>query len=255
MFVQLDYILSFRTPFHFGTGIREGLVDRTVIRDAGGYLYVPASTFKGVLREQCEHLCHFYTAGDQEQKKVSTPHDVWATLAEFGTPTLISQTFGSPLLPGGLLFSDAGQSPQVREMYKGVQTSLFTQVRIDRVTQTAVDEALYTSQFGIRDLIFEGNITGQLGSPVLPDMAQPVMGEDGEVVLLTPTYALLLLLAGLLMIERLGGNKSTGKGECSCTITGLALDRHGCSKEIWREWIEHLDVLADYPRPEKGLPS
>ena len=52
----IDYDLTFATPFHFGTGIREGLIDRTVIRDDGGYLYVPGSTLKGVLRERCEHI-------------------------------------------------------------------------------------------------------------------------------------------------------------------------------------------------------
>lgn len=52
--VQIEYTLKFMTLFHCGTGIRAGLVDRTVRRDSAGYLYVPGSTFKGVLREHCE---------------------------------------------------------------------------------------------------------------------------------------------------------------------------------------------------------
>ena len=47
-------------------------------------------------------------------------------------------------------------------MYKTIQTSVSTQVRIDRVTRTAVDKALYTSEFGTNYLTFEGTIKGQL---------------------------------------------------------------------------------------------
>ena len=48
--LKIEYTLSFATPFHFGTGIREGLIDRTVVRDESGYLYVPGSTLKVVGR-------------------------------------------------------------------------------------------------------------------------------------------------------------------------------------------------------------
>jgi CRISPR/Cas system CSM-associated protein Csm3 (group 7 of RAMP superfamily) len=253
MFVQLEYELSFAAPFHFSTGIREGLIDRTVIRDAGDYLYVPASTFKGVLREQCEHLCHFYASDGLERQRVASPHNAYAALAEFGgAPSLISRTFGSPLSPCGLLFSDAKQPQDRRATYKTIQTSMLTQVRIDRLTQVAVDEALYTSQFGIPDLTFQGNIVGQLGSAAIPNLARPTPGVDDEVYTLTPTYALLLLLDGLLLVERMGGNKSTGKGPCRCVITSLALDRRSCPEEIWQDWLEHLDVLSDYHRVGKG---
>ncbi len=56
----IAYDLTFATPFHFGTGIRKGLVDRTLIRDDDDLLYVPGSTLKGVLRERCEQLTCFY---------------------------------------------------------------------------------------------------------------------------------------------------------------------------------------------------
>ncbi len=54
--LEVSYDLTFETPFHFGTGLRVGLVDRTVVRDHDGYLYVPGSTIKGVVREQCDWL-------------------------------------------------------------------------------------------------------------------------------------------------------------------------------------------------------
>ncbi len=241
MLVQIDYELQFAAPFHLGTGIAAGLIDRTVIRDAGGDLYVPASTFKGVLREHCEQLCRFYLPNAQ----VASPHDTYAALAQFGkAPTLISRIFGSPLYPGGLRFNDAKQEEEAHNVYGEIQTSIATQVRIDRVTRTAANEALYTSEFGTRYLVFEGTIKGQLDCTPIEDLAIPVQGQ--EMYTLTPTYSLLILLAGLLMIERLGGNKSTGKGQCRCFITNVQLDRHKCTEEQWQSWIELLDVLKDY---------
>lgn len=247
MLVQIDYEIQFAAPFHFGTGIAAGSIDRTVIRNAGGDLYVPASTFKGVLREHCEQLCRFYLPNAQ----ITSPHDAYATLAQFGkAPTLISRIFGSPLYPGGLRFTDARQQDETHHMYSDIQTSISTQVRIDRLTRTATNEALYTSEFGTRYLIFEGTIKGLLNCTPIEKFAVTVQGQ--ETYTLLPTYSLLILLAGLLMVERLGGNKSTGKGQCRCSITNVILDRHKFAKEQWQSWIERLDVLKDYPLNEKG---
>ena len=58
--IRIDYTLAFQTPFHCGTGIRSGLIDRTIVRDSAGFLYVPGSTLKGVLREYCEQLARSY---------------------------------------------------------------------------------------------------------------------------------------------------------------------------------------------------
>ncbi|MFL5663656.1 MAG: RAMP superfamily CRISPR-associated protein [Ktedonobacteraceae bacterium] len=241
MLVQIDYELQFAAPFHLGTGIAAGLIDRTVIRDAGGDLYVPASTFKGVLREHCEQLCRFYLPNVQ----VASPHNAYAALAQFGkAPTLISRIFGSPLYPGGLRFNDARQQDETHNMYGEIQTSVATQVRIDRMTRTAANEALYTSEFGTRYLVFEGTIKGRLDCTPIKDLAVTVQGQ--ETYTLTPTYSLLILLAGLLMVERLGGNKSTGKGQCRCFTTNVQLDRRKCTSEQWQSWIEQLEVLKDY---------
>lgn len=245
MLVQIDYELSFDAPFHFGTGISTNLLDRTVIRDAAGWLYVPASTFKGVVREHCEHLLRFYSP--TEPDGVVDPHNADAALTELGgASTLISRIFGSHIRPGGLRFSNARQDETAIRIYEKVQTSMLTQVRIDRLTRTAVDEALYTSEFGAPFLTFKGTIKGQLDCTPIDDLAEPVEDITGEVQTLTPTYSLLLLLAGLFLVERIGGNKSTGKGQCRCIIERVLLDKHKCPEEVWQSWIEHLGRVSDY---------
>jgi CRISPR/Cas system CMR subunit Cmr4 (Cas7 group RAMP superfamily) len=264
--VQIHYALTFDAPFHLGTGISTGMVDRTVIRNADGYLYVPASTLKGVVREHCEQLYHFYTANDQNQaisSRVPSPHNAKAALKDFGGPqTLISRIFGSPLYPGTLRFKNAEQTDiniyESRDLrnedkgkYKDMQTSVLTQVRIDRQTRTAVDQALYTSEFGLSHLTFVGTIKGQLYCTPIDSLKETVHNEE-KTYTLTPSYSLLLLLAGLLLLERIGGNKSTGKGQCSCRIEEVRLDRMLCPEAVWQGWIQRLDVLSKYSDVQPG---
>jgi len=247
MLVQIDYKLQFAAPFHAGTGITEGLIDRSVVRDADGNLYIPASTFKGVLREHCEQLCRFYLPNEP----IASPHDKRAALTQFGkAPSLISRVFGSPLHPGGLRFNDARQEVGTRQAYQELQTTIATQVRIDRLTRTAVDKALYTSEFGSPYLLFKGTIKGQLNDTPITELTATIAARAPYT--LAPTCSLLILLAGMLMVERLGGNKSTGKGQCRCTIENLLLDGRRCTEERWQSWIEHLDVAADHLSGARG---
>ncbi len=256
--VRIEYDLTFESLWHCGTGIREVLIDRTVIRDNEQYLYVPGSTFKGVLREHCEHLARFFAAGQE----IASPHDAEAALLTIGSsrPDMVTRIFGSQTAPGRLFFDDARQDkatlPQYdgpgrdgkgryKGRYKGMQVMPYTQVRMNRPTRTAVPGALYTSEFGSTDIVFKGVIQGWLTCNTIPVDAHPVF-EQVEQNGLTPTYSFLLLLAGLRLIERLGGNKSTGKGKCKCEITKVELNGTECAKDMWSRWLEQIAVLADY---------
>jgi CRISPR/Cas system CMR subunit Cmr4 (Cas7 group RAMP superfamily) len=249
--IQLTYKLTFKTPFHMGTGLRVGLIDRTIVRDHNNYLYVPGSTIKGVLREQCEQLAHLYEELDPDMDEaIASPHDdrkaLWA-LGRYNQPTMITRIFGSQSSPGRLFFDDARQpeddknrydSPEREEKgrgkYKSLQTDLATQVRIDRLSRTAASSALYTSEFGIKDLSFVGSIAGWL--ECTPIEVQPD----------SPTYSLLLLLTGLRLLEKIGGNKSTGKGQCRCEITKFACGDKTYAEADWKAWFNSLEALSYY---------
>lgn len=247
--VELLYNLIFTTPFHFGTGLRVGLIDRTVVRDSSGYLYVPGSTIKGVLREECERLSRLYEVLDEEMYKfIASPHDTESAMrARQAALTMITRIFGSQNFPGRLFFDNAHQTREelaqydsrerhrlIKGKYNAAQTDLATQVRLDRPTRTAARGALYTSEFGIKNLIFEGAITGWLE-------CTPIDGiEKG------PTYSLLLLLAGMHLLTQIGGNKSTGKGQCRCEITALKCGKDTYEKETWQGWFNHLEALSYY---------
>ncbi len=134
---------------------------------------------------------------------------------------------------------DARDDPK---RYQNLQTDLYTQVRLDRPTRTAVRGALYSSEFGVRKMAFQGSIVGALEClPLDASVDELFSSQINE-----PSYSLLLLLAGLYMIERLGGNKSTGKGECSCTITELKINGMVIERQQWENWLHHLHVLSYY---------
>lgn len=264
--IQIDYTLSFSTPFHFGTGGRIGLIDRTIVRDSEGYLYVPGSTIKGVLREQCEQLARLYEETDIDMReRIASPHDTYMALHGFGnTATMVTRIFGSPLQAGTLFFDDARQKeddkkqydaadphdPDSKNRYQNIQVDIYTQARLDRLTRTAVRGALYTSEFGVRDVTFEGRILGGLAcTPIDATLVEDdffAIPPEKE----PPSYSLLLLLAGVSLLERLGGNKSAGKGQCRCEIQSVKIN--DTVQKKWQEWLAHLDALSYYSLAQEG---
>ena len=243
--IQIDYSLTFTTPFHFGTGLRAGLIDRSVRRNADGYLYVPGSTLKGIIREHCERLARLIDPDNKHIDRIASPHNAEIALKdlyESENTTVISEIFGSQCRPGLIFFDDARQPDEALELYdsqgqnekkgkyQNAQTDTYTQVRLDRITRTSVAGALYTSEFGLRNLSFIGSISGWLPNT-------PIEGLDGI------SHALLLLLAGLLIVDRVGGNKSTGKGACTLEITQIIVNKETYSKDKWETWLDHLEKL------------
>jgi len=214
--IAIAYRLTFESAFHFGTGLRGGLIDRLVARNADGFLYVPGSTLKGVLRERCEQLAELFDL------EATSPHvEAWRE-ANRRDPDIVARIFGTRFLPGNVYFDDAQMleddqalfdtdEKERKAEFRTWQTEQRTQVAISRRTRTAQHGMLYTSEYGIRDLRFEGEIVGTLtGFPL-------ERSERG-------TYSLLLLLAGLKSLERIGGSKSTGAGCVTSEVTGCSVD-------------------------------
>lgn len=206
--INLRYTLTMSSAFHFGTGLRKGLVHRSVAQDEDGYLYIPGSTLKGSLRNQLFDL--HQTLDLPSHFLIKDPHRGAEDLTEFKPdPNVMRFIFGTRFNPCTLFFDDAHLNDEDKEYFvvenqpgkTGVlkQISTRTQVHLSRLTRTAEPEMLFTSEFGLRDLRFEGRIYGRLtGVPV--DKSNY-------------TYSLVMLLATLKALSRLGGNKSTGGGE------------------------------------------
>lgn len=239
--IEVQYRLHFYTAFHFGTGLRAGLIHRGIARNANGFLYVPGSTFKGVLRDYATRLAHLL------QVRALEPHNIEADVGEFAPRSdIVAHIFGSRWLPGTLFFDDALLCNEDRDFFKDQpnqdqpdrfmtkQSEVRTQVSMSRVTGTARRDLLFSSEYGIPELRFDGAIYGILaGPPLIDDPAK--------------TYALILLLAALRSIDCLGGNKSAGAGRVMCEITRLRVD--DTSKDV-QEYLNRLSEFEFYELAE-----
>jgi CRISPR/Cas system CSM-associated protein Csm3 (group 7 of RAMP superfamily) len=216
--IDVRYRLTFDAPFHCGTGLREGLLDRTVQRDTEGHLLVPGSTIKGALRQCCEHLATLFGI------PVRDPHNELEAIADYGPPDVISRLFGTRVAPCTLRFDDALLDQSWQEIFKDDnwpwQTEVRTQVSISRMTHTAHPALLFTSEYGLRGFSFTGQITGLLEDWPINDISE---GPG--------TFGLSLLITGLLMLERLGGNRSAGLGACHTDLEQLTIDREAIDLE------------------------
>ena len=215
-FINIDYRIQFETPFHLGTGLRRGLLDRSVCRDANDYLYIPGSTLKGVLREKCEQIARIFDL------PVVSPHNELEAINRFRDDIdIVDRIFGSRYKPGELYFDNAtlitedqklfdSDSEQTPRRYIHLQTETRTQTSISRTLGTVREQALFQSEFGIRTLCFEGEVYGHL--------------EDFHIYEAQWSYSLLLLVAGICVNDRIGANKSTGMGRYSCQILELKVN-------------------------------
>ncbi len=255
--INIQYSLTFETAFHLGTGISGNGANRTVIRDRYGLLYVPGSTFKGVVRNYSEQLASIFTQDQDTLRRFGEPHEALFDMPDLGsTMPITARIYGSRHRPGTLFFNnstldtrlflnkqteekDEDREHQVKQINKIDNLVMpYTQVRMSRVTRTAEDGALYTSEFGTRALRFLGQISGITTCTEIPTLQT----SDGP----APTYSLLLLLASLLLVENIGGNKSTGKGRCTCMIEAIQVNQTPIAEKDWKHWLKHLELLANY---------
>lgn len=238
--IRIAYTLEFLSAFHFGTGMPNGLIDRAIARNQKGYLYVPGSTIKGVVRHRCEQIAELYGLETNE------PHTKESQRKEANTkdPDIITRIFGSRFLPSNLFFDDATMLEEDRASYfdgsnpgdgkhKARQVEERTQVSLSRRTRTAKQGQLYSSEYGIKSLRFSGQVYGFLNGT-------SIMGEP-------QTYSLVILLAGLKSIDRLGGNKSAGAGNVTCQVANSF--EYGGSimsvQDVLEEFLSFLELYKD----------
>lgn len=253
--IQIDYRLTFDAAFHMGTGLRSGLIHRAAAKDPEGFLYVPGSTVKGVVRDRCSQIGVLFglPPDDPHSGDLSAAHP---------NVTLIASMFGSQFRAGTLHFDDAALIDEDRKLFEPTyedpalrkelrdhalawQTEKRTQVSIWRATGTAESGFLYNSEYGIRGLRFDGRIVGSLPADDQPPNSQPPNSAAGS-------WALVLLLAGLLSIDRIGGGKSSGAGLVTCSVRRLLVGGKEADAAKVLDW---LPALAGHAAAGRGKES
>lgn len=240
-FVEVQLEVFTRGPLHVGTGYGARLLDRVVMRDAEGHVYIPATTLKGRARDACERLARLHdlpTCTPPRPDRTCRPYDA-------DEPCIVCRVFGGAGIAGGLRWADAHLDEQLRnrlsvktsEGYKpAFQTYDRTQVSLSRTRGVAQEGLLFTAEHADRDLHFEATLRGWM------DLT-PLSGEEHLY------HELILLVAGLKMVSHLGGARSRGYGACTIKPLAITVDGQACDLN---ELIEHTEnlYLYEYGREE-----
>jgi CRISPR/Cas system CSM-associated protein Csm3 (group 7 of RAMP superfamily) len=205
--IDLPFTITVKGPLHIGVGYARGLIQKTVARDADGNVYIPGSTLKGKARNACEDLAKFAgldicSAPLPREMCGSNGDDCCVICRIFGSPGK-SVADGRELFWQDAQFTDEWHKLLATKEFRDNQTTARTQVQLSRTYGTAAEDRLYTSEYTICDLVFEAGISGRLNAtPCI------IGGQDRGY------YEVNLLIAGLLLINNIGGGRSRGAGHC-----------------------------------------
>jgi CRISPR/Cas system CSM-associated protein Csm3 (group 7 of RAMP superfamily) len=220
---------------HIGAGYGRGLIDRAIVRDGRGRVYIPGSSLKGKVREACERLADGqrlyvcrppYPAG-----MCSTRKKLCIVCSIFGTPG------GQHDETLGLHWDNAYLTQEWQQAAGGLRLGYpRTQVGLSRRRGVAREGLLFTDEFAAEKLTFQTSISGYL-----PLTA--VLDEPGRY------YELILLVAGLKLVEAIGGSTSRGAGRCRLILPDevhvTSDDREESTLEV--PWLlDRLELLELY---------
>ena len=236
--LDIGYRIAWNGRWHVGSGYGSAAVDRLQQRLGGaGAPFVPGSQVKGVLRHQCERLA--LALGLEAVDPHAGPEDGDRSLVEHFRPLaksklLIDRLFGSRYQGECVFMTNAVPS----KAEKGTP-AVAARTAIDRVTGTVMERHLFATELVEADVELQGAIRARHPGGVLTQ-------EDEGL-----PYEYALLVAGLLSLDTLGGDKSTGLGRCEVRIESLRWNGENMSPEAAltsfeeREWADMIEMLRE----------
>ncbi len=222
-----------------GSGYQSAVADRLQQRSAAGAPFVPGSQMKGALRHQCERLATALGvetvdphAGAEASDRNLVKH--FRPLANSGL--LIDRLFGSRY-QGECVFVTNALPP---ERTPQDTTAVPARTAIDRITGTVREQHLFTTETVEAGIDLHGSIRARHPAGVLTP-------EDGQGF----PYEYALLVAGLLTLETLGGDKSVGMGRCAIEVESLCWNDANTTIEAAltsfreREWAFSVNMVRE----------
>lgn len=229
--LEMEIDIRFSNRWRSGSGEGNILVDRLIQLDARGLPFLPASTLKGVIRESCEKLSRTldFPLPSNPHSVDLTADGVFEPLSETQSP--VDRLFGNKFEAGGLIFRDARPADSTKPRY-----FFQTRTRMNRKLRTVRDQHLFASQYSM-PVALKSKLTGFHNDLTLI--------EDTD-----PPFEYALLIAAIQMIDRIGGDKSTGAGYMRPGIridalqyNGAAMDITNYTSETLGEYLEADDYL------------
>ncbi len=197
--IQLDLTINLTSRWHAGSGEGSMAVDRNIRRDSNNQPYIPGSTLKGIIRENCERLSRTLGLGEPSDPHNSNIRNSGA----FGPLHLASHPvdalFGNKYEGADMYVRNARQVP-------GIQMGVteMTRTAVSRARRTSLDGHLFSSEY-VQPCSYKTSINGYHRHLVAESAGIP--------------FAYAVLVAGILNIDRIGSDKSTGCGVVKIDIT------------------------------------
>ncbi len=224
--LEIEIGIRFSNRWRSGSGEGNILVDRLIQLDGRGLPFLPASTLKGVIRESCEKLSRTlgFPLPSNPHSVNLTDDGVFEPLNETQSP--VDRLFGNKYEAGGLVFRDArpADSTTPRSFFQ-------TRTRINRKLRTVRDQHLFASQYAM-PVALKSRLTGFHNDLTLI--------EDTD-----PPFEYAILIAAIQMIDRIGGDKSTGAGYMQPGIRIDALQYNGAPMDVTAYTTEKLGEYLD----------
>ena len=238
--LDLEYCIKWTGCWHVGSGYQGVAADRLVRRIGGrnGTPFVPGSQIKGVLRHQCERLALSLGldaldphASSQEHSQRLVRHFVPLSQSDL----VVDRLFGSRYQGECLFVRNALPKSEGK-----TRVSVRARTAMDRVTGTVIEQRLFTGEQAEGDIHLYGSLRARHAAGILT----PEEGTEGFPL----EYS--LLVAGLLSLDAMGGDKSIGLGQCELQLEPDTLRWNGqdiatddaLSSLKDEEWGELLDM-------------
>ncbi len=220
--IEIKLSVRFISKWHTGSGEGNFLIHRLLKKDARGWPYIPGSTFRGIARESCEKLSRtlkFEEPADPHDTRLEDP-GVFGPLQNTLSP--VDRLFGSKYEGANLFFRDLRLKDAPFYGWHGEQT----RIRLHRKLKTVKKGALFATQHAA-PMDFETTIEGYY------DNLCTFSETD-------PPFACCLLIAGIMAIDRIGGDKSTGSGQVEIGFDSI----------LWNEEPIEPEEIFEYLDPE-----
>ncbi len=227
MQIEINLKVTLDTPFSIGTGaMADSITDKPLIKDADGRPIIPGSSFKGLVRHECERIVRSIIPTFDDQWGCRPP--LAQNMCKTDPICPVCRIFGSPWYPCPITFDNlilAAEGETTFRKWKELlgirKTNLRFGVGINRSRNVVTEDLLYSTETYAppQALVYQGRIWGTLR-------------ERREVA---------LLLAGLQSISAIGGERSRGLGWCQ-TEVAVTMDDQPVSPD---ELLQELDQWSN----------
>jgi CRISPR/Cas system CSM-associated protein Csm3 (group 7 of RAMP superfamily) len=254
--LDVAFVLMLRGPWHVGSGLGSVAIDRLLRRRAlpgtsERVPYVPGSQLKGILRHQCERLLATFSA------PVLSPHFLSEQptreyLAAFvplqQSDYLIDRLFGSRYEGECLFVQDA-----LPESNLQIPSYALNRTAMDRLTGTVRAGRLFTTELASGKAI---TLRSVLQARHVAGVLTPQDGDDEGF-----PYEYSFLLAGLLSMDAIGGDKSTGCGWIQMQIQEILWNGKKLPLETAlaplqdSDWLDMMELIRSELREKRKATS